>query len=95
MDEWHIGDPVDWGDGWMDAQNWGHGCDDEEEKDYFPNKTTPDSKGKRNSRRSYNRHRYLSDEKALEKINRALEVDKNNAHFWNKKASILESLKRY
>ena len=25
MDEWHIGDPVDWGDGWMDAQNWGHG----------------------------------------------------------------------
>ena len=31
MDEWHIGDPVDWGDGWMDAQNWGHGHDDEEE----------------------------------------------------------------
>ena len=28
MDEWHIGDPVDWGDGWMDAQNWGHGGDD-------------------------------------------------------------------
>ena len=25
MDEWHIGDPVDWGDGFMDAQNWGHG----------------------------------------------------------------------
>lgn len=21
MDEWHIGDPVDWGDGFMDAQN--------------------------------------------------------------------------
>ena len=28
MDEWHIGDPVDWGDSWMDAQNWGHGGDD-------------------------------------------------------------------
>lgn len=27
MNEWHIGDPVDWGDGWMDAQNWGHGHD--------------------------------------------------------------------
>ena len=23
MDEWHIGDPVDWGDGFMDAQKWG------------------------------------------------------------------------
>jgi len=31
MDEWHIGDPVDWGDGFMDAQNWGHGQDDDEE----------------------------------------------------------------
>ena len=33
MDEWHIGDPVDWGDGWMDAQNWGHGGDDENDDD--------------------------------------------------------------
>lgn len=32
MDEWHIGDPVDWGDGWMDAQNWGHGQDDDDKK---------------------------------------------------------------
>lgn len=31
MDEWHIGDPVDWGDGWMDAQNWGRGGDDEDD----------------------------------------------------------------
>ena len=32
MDEWHIGDPVDWGDGWMDAQNWGRGGDDEDDR---------------------------------------------------------------
>ena len=32
MDEWHIGDPVDWRDGWMDAQNWGHGQDDDDKK---------------------------------------------------------------
>ena len=31
MDEWHIGDPVDWGDGWMDAQNWGRGGDHEDD----------------------------------------------------------------
>ena len=30
MDEWHIGDPVDWGDGWMDAQNWGRGGYDDD-----------------------------------------------------------------
>ena len=28
MYEWHIGDPVDWGDGFMDAQNQGYGNDD-------------------------------------------------------------------
>ena len=31
MDEWHIGDPVDWGDGWMDAQNWGRGGENEDD----------------------------------------------------------------
>ena len=35
MDEWHIGDPVDWGDGFMDAQNWGRGGDgDKDSQDY-------------------------------------------------------------
>ena len=33
MDKWHIGDPVDWGDGWMDAQNWGRSYDDDERYD--------------------------------------------------------------
>ena len=33
MDEWHIGDPTDWGDGWMDAQNWGRGNYEDERKD--------------------------------------------------------------
>ena len=32
MDEWHIGDPVDWGDGFMDAQNWGHGYNEEDDQ---------------------------------------------------------------
>ncbi len=35
MDEWHIGDPVDWGDGWMDAQNWGRGGDDDDDNYSF------------------------------------------------------------
>ena len=33
VDKWHIGDPVDWGDGWMDAQNWGRRFDDDERDD--------------------------------------------------------------
>ena len=32
MDEWHIGDTVDWGDGFMDAQNWGHGYNEEDDQ---------------------------------------------------------------
>lgn len=41
MDEWHIGDPVDWGDGFMDAQNWGHGQeDDEDDKEYNSNQNS-------------------------------------------------------
>lgn len=32
---WQIGDPVDYTtDGWMDAQNWGHGCDDDENSNF-------------------------------------------------------------
>ena len=37
MDEWYIGDSVRWGDGFMDAQNWGHGYnedDDNQNSDY-------------------------------------------------------------
>ena len=31
--EWQIGDSVDYTtDGWMDAQNWGHGQDDDDER---------------------------------------------------------------
>ena len=44
MDEWHIGDPVDWGDGWMDAQNWGRrdsDDEDEEEDNTFDNTQPP------------------------------------------------------
>ena len=93
MDEWHIGDPVDWGDGWMDAQNWGHGDDDEEEEDPYAKETTQDSERKNYSRKSRNMD--LKDEDTLEEINQALRLDKNNAENWNKKAIILESLKRY
>ena len=92
MDKWHIGDPVDWGDGWMDAQNWGHG-DDEGEKDPYAEKTTQDSERRNYPRRAHNPD--FNYEKALEDINHALRLDKNNADNWNKKAIILESLKRY
>ena len=41
MYEWHIGDPVDWGDGFMDAQNQSYGNDDNED-DFLPNKLEAD-----------------------------------------------------
>lgn len=31
MDEWYIGDSVGWGDGFMDAQNWGRSYGDEKD----------------------------------------------------------------
>ena len=31
VDEWYIGNPVDWGDGFMDAQNGGRQIDDEKD----------------------------------------------------------------
>ena len=67
MYEWHIGDPVDWGDGFMDAQNQGYGNDDEED-DHFSDKLEAD----KYSRKAWdlcNQHKYGD---ALQYINLAL-----------------------
>lgn len=90
MYEWHIGDPVDWGDGFMDAQNQGYGNDDEED-DYFPDKLEAD----KYSRKAWdlcNQHKY---EDALQYINLALDMNGLNAGNWNIKAIILDFMGRY
>ena len=90
MYEWHIGDPVDWGDGFMDAQNQGYGNDDEED-DHFSDKLEAD----KYSRKAWdlcNQHKYGD---ALQYINLALDMNGLNAGNWNIKAIILDFMGRY
>ena len=93
MREWQIGDPVDsTTDGWMDAQNWGHGQDEEE-------KPSPDNGSKPKtdeySQKAWKLYNEYREEEALKYINMSLARDKNNANNLNRKAIILEALKRY
>lgn len=93
MDEWHIGDPVDWGDGWMDAQNWGRRDDDENKKSP---KTRPKYSGSAEySKRAWDCYLDYDYDSALYYINRALDLNNRNANNWNRKAIILEHLGRY
>lgn len=94
MDEWHIGDPVDWGDGWMDAQNWGRRDSDEDEEE---DNTFDNTQFRINeySKKAWNYYMDFKDEDALYYINLALDLDNRHANNWNRKAIILESLKRY
>jgi tetratricopeptide (TPR) repeat protein len=94
MDEWHIGDPVDWGDGWMDAQNWGRRDNDEDEEE---DNTFDNTQFRINeySKKAWDYYMDFKDEDALYYINLALDLDNRHANNWNRKAIILESLKRY
>lgn len=93
MDEWHIGDPVDWGDGFMQAENWGHDHDEEDDESQSPQ---PESK--------YDVARQLADkaweirnefdidriEEAMDLINRAIELVPLEGNYYNIKAILLE-----
>ncbi len=93
--EWKIGDPVDGTtDGWMDAQNWGHGYDDEEDDDENPINQN-DTQRRLYSKKAWELYMDYKEEEALEYINLALDLDNMNPNDWNRKAIILESLKRY
>ncbi len=93
MDEWHIGDPVDWADGWMDAQNWGHGHDDDE--DSWTEEDLPDSRIEEYGKKAWKLYMDFREEEALHYINLALDLDDRHAANWNRKAIILEAMKRY
>ena len=94
MDEWHIGDPVDWGDGFMDAQNWGHGGDDDDDEDEFFTTSRP-SKSDEYSKKAWDLYMDFKEAEALSYINMALDLDGGNSKHWNRKAIILEAMKRY
>ena len=90
--EWKIGDPVDYtSDGWMDAQNW--------TGDYYIEKDDPDNdKSQKASAISdkawklYEERRY---NEALILIDEALSYYDRYFNDWNRKAIILENLRRY
>lgn len=96
MREWQIGDPVDGTtDGWMDAQNWGHGRDDEKDEDTPSRNRSSNPKRDEYSNRAWDLYQDFKEEEALRYINMALDLDSKNANNWNRKAIILEALERY
>ena len=94
VDEWHIGDPVDWGDGFMDAMNWGHGSDDDDESDWT-GRDLPDPRIEEYGKKAWNLYMEFKEKEALHYINMALDLDYRHANNWNTKAIILEGMKRY
>ena len=93
MREWKIGDPVDGTtDGWMDAQNWGHGESDEPEEN---NGKISNPQKDMYAKKAWDLYMDFKEEEALRYINMALEMDENDTNNLNRKAIILEALERY
>lgn len=81
MDEWNIGDPDWWGDGFTQAENYGRNDiedEDEDLPDYQKEAIELNKKG-------------LYHE-ALDTINEALDLNQNSHHNWNIKGIILNNL---
>lgn len=94
--EWQIGDPVDYTtDGWMDAQNWGHGSDDDDGENRGTGRDLPDPRIEEYGKKAWNLYMDFKEEEALHYINMALDLNDRHANNWNRKAIILEGMKRY
>ena len=92
--EWKIGDPVDDSNGGsMDAQNWGHGSDGDENRG--TGRDSYDFRIDEYAKKAWNLYMDFREEEALHYINMALDLDDRNANNWNRKAIILEGMKRY
>lgn len=99
MDEWHVGDPEDWGDSvgvpdipYMGYLNGNDGNDDEKPPRPNPTRAPPDMVLSDEAWKLYNDYR--SDE-AIVLINRAVELNPRYFNHWNRKGIILEDLHRY
>lgn len=95
MDEWHVGDPADWGDsvGVPDIPYMGYLKDKEDE----PPERPPNNKEQANilGKEAWKLYMDYRDEEALDLINEALSYDQRHSRNWNRKAIILEGLERY
>ena len=95
--EWKIGDPVDDSNGGtMEAMNWGHGSDDENEDEIQWTETdSTDSRVNEYRKKAWNLYMEFKEEEALHYISVALDLNDKHADNWNVKAIILEGMKRY
>lgn len=92
--EWQIGDPVDYTtDGWMDAQNWGHGVDDDERSETGRNSSDP--RVEEYADKAWKLYMDYNETEALRYIDMSLDLDGSNSKNWNIKTIILEAMKRF
>ena len=96
MDEWHVGDPPDWGDsvGVPDIPYMGYINDGEDEDPEYP-EIRSISKSKRLKEEALDLRDQGEYHGALLTINSAIEIDGRNPDFYNVKAIILEDLGNY
>ena len=88
--QWKIGDPVDYtSDGWMDAQNW------TPERVGIPKDDPKVVKASAKSDEAWKLYEERRYSEALSLINEALSHYDRYFNDWNRKAIILESLRRY
>ena len=95
-DEWHVGDPADWGDsvGVPDIPYMGYINDgDDDDPEYPENRSI--SKSKRLKEEALDLRDQGEYHGALLAINSAIELDGRNPDFYNVKAIILEELGNY
>ena len=100
MDEWHVGDPADWGDsvGVPDIPYMGYlNGEDDEDDDRWPRDEPDDkfSKAKALSDEAWRLENEGRFEEALVLINRAIEKFPFNPNHFNRKGIILNDLCRY
>ena len=104
MDEWHVGDPADWGDfvGVPDIayMDYLYDDDEDEEGEYYQDNNHESSDTVRSDcarvfgLRAWKSHEKGNDEEALIEINKALDCDRNHSNNLNMKGIILECLGR-
>ena len=96
MDEWHVGDPADWGDsvGVPDIPYMGYINDGEDEDPEYPENRSI-SKSKRLKEEALDLRDQGEYHGALLTINSAIELDGRQPDFYNVKAIILEDLGNY
>ena len=103
MDEWKVGDPADWGDhvGVPDKPYMGYLNSDDDDYDEEPpwepsyERERYLKKEERLGQEARSLYRKCQYKKALEVIERALEINRKNAENWNIRGKIMCGMKRF